>query len=653
MTIFRELKWIALVSLCFSILGCEEMDADDIEDVVDIGQESGVLPPGYKVIDGQLIYGGDIALGPAADYLDEDGNLLQTKAAGISDWSTIGTFKYMWAIGDITTTGPWPGGFIPYSVDPALSTQQKDNYIPSAVEHYRRNTTIWFYEVPVNYAGDHVAIVKGSGNCWAHLGKQDLPNGNTVRKVSLSGACVAAPVKHELGHSIGLLHEHQRGDRDNHVIVPATDDACVKHDFDQRYVTDYDVKSLMHYDDAGSGGCSGMTQIDGSEVPDFHEFLTASDINAIQAMYGSQFEATLAMPKVAAGVNRSARELGVFYRHSYNNGTASDLVHAYWNGSGWSNTRTPGIFIGTPAAVVDANGRARVYVRGTDGNLFRQDFDSNHQPDGNWQNMSAPSTLLPPLTFIVSGPPEAVAETDEVYVQATQRPIYQDGRYDSVSDESQRLFRWHAGQWQDLGGRAKQPAKAVRVGNKTHVFAIGLADFKLYHKYVDDNGNWTPNQFEWNTVPNGGFVTGRPSVVSCSDNTFEIVVKGPDAGAYYQAWSNGSWQYSTWQPLGGWVVGNPEIMCNGPYAFVYARSVDSNLYTKAGWSMYGGVPRTFFPNWSNVTSQYPIQFIGTPAIAAGSTDRGVFVRGQNDKVWYNNYIPNASWDQVSTLEASW
>jgi hypothetical protein len=55
-------------------------------------------------------------------------------------------------------------------------------------------------------------------------------------------------ILHEMGHSAGLFHEHQRPDRDDYVDVTSDEDNFRKKDPDEVILlTPYDYFSIMHY----------------------------------------------------------------------------------------------------------------------------------------------------------------------------------------------------------------------------------------------------------------------------------------------------------------------------------------------------------------------------------------------------------------------
>jgi hypothetical protein len=146
-----------------------------------------------------------------------------------------------------------------------------------------------------------------------------------------------------------------------------------------------------------------------------------------------------------------------------------------------------------------------------------------------------------------------------------------------------------------------------------------------------------------------GYVLGQPSVVSCSDNTVEVVVKSYDGAAYYQAWVNGSWR-SSWTSLGGVVVGNAEIQCTlSSGLVVYARSTDGRLYKKTASGSPGA---RSFGIWQSVGNPAP-GFIGTPAVSFNPNAPSLFreqvlVRGTDDAVYQLS-----DWAKVANGPVTW
>lgn len=106
------------------------------------------------------------------------------------------------------TAPPWPGGIIPYVIDPALSAPRRKAYLDGIREwelagnlHFIPRTTESQYVLfkydpsgPNRVSGSHPQVVE-------------------VNSLTRSQIC------HEMGHSLGLDHEHIRPDRDTFVSV--------------------------------------------------------------------------------------------------------------------------------------------------------------------------------------------------------------------------------------------------------------------------------------------------------------------------------------------------------------------------------------------------------------------------------------------------
>jgi astacin len=113
----------------------------------------------------------------------------------------------------------WPGGVIPYVIhkhfyenDPELVAAAK-----AAMRRWEKETrgTVRFVQRPAGLEGaeSYIYFKRGDG-CWSYLGKR-----GGRQDLSLGNGCDYHAALHELGHAIGLLHEHNRPERDQHIKI--------------------------------------------------------------------------------------------------------------------------------------------------------------------------------------------------------------------------------------------------------------------------------------------------------------------------------------------------------------------------------------------------------------------------------------------------
>ena len=154
----------------------------------------------YEIIDGLAVWDGDIILGTPEELEPSGVFAAPSKALDIPG-------KALVAVSNKKRL--WPGGIIPYVIDPELIKP----HVPDAIQHWNENTVIrlvertdqpnWVRFVPTD-----------SGPCRATLG---MVGGE--QKVWVTEYCGLGGVIHEIGHAVGLWHEQQRNDRDFHVWV--------------------------------------------------------------------------------------------------------------------------------------------------------------------------------------------------------------------------------------------------------------------------------------------------------------------------------------------------------------------------------------------------------------------------------------------------
>ena len=182
----------------------------------------------------------------------------------------------------------WVNGVVPFEIDGAY-TAAEQTIINNALNHWNANTPYWFK--PRNGEGDFIRFVRNtSGNCISQVGRQ---GGRQDIQLDATN-CGTGRTIHEIGHSVGLFHEHSRADRDNFVKInwaniqagfESNFQTYVQRGEDGRDMFDYDFNSIMHYGSfvyarASAFGPVGptMTRLDGTLINPNITALSQGDI---------------------------------------------------------------------------------------------------------------------------------------------------------------------------------------------------------------------------------------------------------------------------------------------------------------------------------------------------------------------------------------
>jgi hypothetical protein len=182
----------------------------------------------------------------------------------------------------------WPNATVPYEIDTSLPNQGR---IVAAIASWQQSTGVQI--APHQGEPDYVYFTTGTG-CYSSVGRQ-----GGKQTILLSDACDTANVIHELGHTLGLLHEHTRLDRDQFISVTWSNiPVGWQNQFQEvdpastQNIGVYDYCSIMHYPQiAGGYNNQGQPVFDYVNqcpacIPGKGENPSDGDIRAIKTMYG-------------------------------------------------------------------------------------------------------------------------------------------------------------------------------------------------------------------------------------------------------------------------------------------------------------------------------------------------------------------------------
>ena len=175
---------------------------------------------------------------------------------------------------------PWPKSTVCYHpIGPGYTAEEKKE-IMDGIIHIEKKTNINFINLNDCNDGDDVCggcqhglkFIQGEG-CYSAVGYI----GHTEQLVSLGSGCFETGgfiVIHELGHAVGLLHEHQHPERNLILLLDnmPPDASANSYAIEQGDVkTAWDPKSVMFYPLMGGNMCVPLKGLDRNQFCDFGE----------------------------------------------------------------------------------------------------------------------------------------------------------------------------------------------------------------------------------------------------------------------------------------------------------------------------------------------------------------------------------------------
>jgi len=323
-----------LIASLVAAAGCGPQDAV-VETFADPSaappRKTGVLNLGnrptieYEEVEGEYVFEGDIAVPPSMV------TPVETTPVGEDLASTQAELFAASA-----ATRLWPNAVVPYTISSALSATMQSR-VRAAIEQWNTKTVAKF--VPRTNQADYVTFrVSPTSYAYASIGRV-----GGQQFINLVGNPIGVII-HEMGHTLGFLHEHTRPDRDAYVTIhwgnirPGFEGNFYAYS-SGRQAGPYDIDSIMHYPsyEFSRNGYPTITRKNGATYPQNYTALSAGDAAGVARFYGIVPSGEIIVDSNASRNNPAVAKISVPPAW-----TSSSNVAGYWGTGYWHATHVAG-----------------------------------------------------------------------------------------------------------------------------------------------------------------------------------------------------------------------------------------------------------------------------------------------------------------------